>query len=706
VANRLAAETSPYLRQHADNPVDWYPWGPEAFAEAARRDVPVLLSVGYSTCHWCHVMAHESFEDPAVAEVMNERFVNVKVDREERPDVDAVYMDAVQALTGRGGWPMTVFLTPDGRPFYAGTYFPPGDRPGMPGFRRVLDAVHDAWTQRRAEVDAQADRLRDAIAEQMRLGADPAASDLPDLDAVERGALAALGERFDAAHGGFGGAPKFPPTAAVDLLLRLAVRRAGPERDQALEMATTTLDAMAAGGIHDQIGGGFHRYSVDAFWLIPHFEKMLYDQALLLGTYLRAWLVTGQARYRRVVESTVDYVLADLRHPSGGICSARDADTAGVEGGTYLWTLAEIIEVCGDDAEEVIRHYGVTERGNFTDPHSGATGNVLALRDPRAEPTPALERARARLRVRRAGRAQPGLDDKVLLGWNALWARSLAEAAAALGRPDWAAAARANVAFWRRELRRPDGRLLRSWQGSAGARHLAYAEDYAACCGALVTLAELDDVAWLDDAVEVAEALVELFADESGFRTTGRDAETLVVTPRSVLDGAVPSEQALACDALLRLGALSGDARFTDEARRVLRVHGPLLERHPTAVAHLVGALERAVSPPLEVAVVGPPGSRRDALAAAVTRRLLPAAVRCVTRPSPAGAAGRSPLLAGRGTVDGNPAAYVCEAYTCRAPVTDPDALAAALDEAVAARRTAPGDAPAPGTLRDGDPDR
>ena len=691
--NRLATESSPYLRQHADNPVDWYPWGAEAFAAAATRQVPILLSVGYSTCHWCHVMAHESFEDPEVAAVMNERFVNVKVDREERPDVDALYMDAVQALTGRGGWPMTVFLTPDGRPFYAGTYFPPTDRGGMPGFRRVLDAVDEAWRRRRADVETQADRLRDAIAAQMDLAGrldppgpegDRTAPDTPGgLAASQEAAFAALAERFDPAHGGFGSAPKFPPCPALDLLLRIAVRAEDPVRADALAMVTTTLDAMAAGGIHDHVGGGFHRYATDAFWLVPHFEKMLYDQALLTGTYLRAWLVTGHDRYRRVVERTVGYVLRDLRHPRGGFCSAQDADTDGVEGGTYLWSLAEILEVCGDDAEAVVRHFGVTERGNFTDPHTGVTGNILAARDRAAEPPPAVSAALDRLAVRRATRPQPGLDDKVLVAWNALFTQNLAEAAAALGRPDWMAAAAANLAFLGAELRRPDGRWLRSWQAASGARHLAVAEDYAALLGAYVTLAELDDPRWLEEAVASAEGLVDLFADEGGLRTTGRDAEPLVVTPRSVLDGAVPSEHSLACDGLLRLGALTGDDRWSAEARRLLRLLQPLLRRHPSAVPVLVGAAERAVLGPLEVAVVGPPGPARDALAAVLHRRMLPPAVRCVTRPEPGGIAGRSPLLAGRGTVAGRPAAYVCEGYTCRAPVTGPEAFAAELDAAV-----------------------
>jgi hypothetical protein len=518
--NRLASEASPYLRQHADNPVDWYPWGEEAFARAVDEDKPILLSVGYSACHWCHVMAHESFEDADVAAVMNNRFVNVKVDREERPDVDAIYMDAVQALTGQGGWPMTVFLTPDGRPFFGGTYFPKDDRQGMPGFLRVMDAIEDVWRNQRASVADQAEQLTTAMAGRGlrdQLGAsDPSGLSPAVLDQAED----ALSASFDPAYGGFGGAPKFPPSMAIDFLLRRVVGTGAPE---ALTMAETTLDAMAAGGIYDHVGGGFARYSTDAHWLVPHFEKMLYDQALLVGAYLRAFLVTGSPRYRRVVEETITYVLRDLRHSDGGFFSAEDADSEGVEGKFYLWSLDEVREVCGDDAPEIVRAFGVTEGGNFRDPHTGYSGNILHLVDRSEEPSPAIAGARHRLFERREQRIRPGRDDKVLLGWNALFLRSLAEAAAALERADWMEAARTNVRFLGESLRRADGRWLRSWHETSGGRHLAVAEDYAALLEAYLTLAEVDDVGWLDDARQCAGDLARLFADDEsgGVFTTG-----------------------------------------------------------------------------------------------------------------------------------------------------------------------------------------
>ncbi|HEX6311335.1 MAG TPA: thioredoxin domain-containing protein, partial [Acidimicrobiia bacterium] len=431
--NRLGSETSPYLRQHADNPVDWYPWGDEAFARARAEDRPVLLSVGYSSCHWCHVMAHESFEDPDVAAVMNRLFVNVKVDREERPDVDAVYMQAVQALTGRGGWPMTVFLAPDGRPFFGGTYFPKDDRHGMPGFVRVMEAVGEAWRTQRDQLGEQAGRLHDLLARSTGFGAAGGAESAAQLSPeVLSQAVSAVASQFDPRFGGFGGAPKFPQAMTIDFLARMYVRDPSAET---LDMVQVSLDAMAAGGMYDQIGGGFHRYSVDDYWLVPHFEKMLYDQALLAGAYLHGYLVTGEARYRRVVEETVGYVLRDLTHArEPAFFSAEDADSDGVEGKFYVWSRAEIEQVCGEDADAVIRSFGVTDAGNFEDPHTGFRGNILHLVDRREELPEAVARARAKLFAAREQRVRPGLDDKVLLGWNALFLRVLAEGAAALER--------------------------------------------------------------------------------------------------------------------------------------------------------------------------------------------------------------------------------------------------------------------------------
>jgi uncharacterized protein YyaL (SSP411 family) len=684
--NRLAAETSPYLRQHADNPVDWYPWGEEAFDLAAADDKPVLLSIGYSSCHWCHVMAHESFEDPEIARVMNDRFVNVKVDREERPDVDAIYMDAVQALTGRGGWPMTVFLLPDGRPFYAGTYFPKTDQQGMPGFVRVMDAIEEVWRERRGDVEEQADQLYNAITgntlRDQLAALDSAASPGDEVLEVAEDGLSA---RFDAALGGFGGAPKFPPAMAIDFLLRRYVRHQRPET---LTMVTTTLDAMAAGGIYDHVGGGFARYSTDAYWLVPHFEKMLYDQALLVGAYLHAHLATGshavpgEARYRRVVEETIAYVLRDLRHEAGGFYSAEDADSEGVEGKFYLWSLDEITEVCGGAAGEVIRTFGVTAGGNFRDPHTGYSGNILHLVDRTETPDPGVREALDRLFARREERVRPGLDDKVLLGWNALFVRSLAEAAAALDRPDWMEAARTNVRFLLAELRRPDGRLLRSWQAGGGARHLAVAEDYAALLGALVTMAEVDDVAWLAEAQEVADGLHRLFHDEDtgGFYTTGVDAEALITRPQDYYDNATPSENSLAADALLRLAAITGNDGLAAGPRRLLEQLAPTAARHSGSFAFFLGAYERALTAPIEIALVGDD----PALAHEVYGRLIPASVTVHAAPGEGG--DLTPLLADRPLVEGRPSAYVCERFACRRPVTEPEALRAEIDLALAAR--------------------
>jgi uncharacterized protein YyaL (SSP411 family) len=671
--NRLEHETSPYLRQHADNPVDWYPWGDEAFARARADDKPILLSVGYSSCHWCHVMAHESFEDDAVAAVMNDKFVNVKVDREERPDVDAIYMQAVQAMTGSGGWPMTVFLDHDGRPFFGGTYFPPEDRPGMPGFVRLLDAVDDAWRHRRDELDQQADQLRQAIEESTAIGGGVRGALTP---AILQQAATNLGGQYDPRFGGFGRAPKFPQAMTITLLLDLAV---GDPRPEMLEMATGSLDAMAAGGIYDQVGGGFHRYSVDAHWLVPHFEKMLYDQALLVRAYVHAWMVTQNGRYRRVVEETVGYVLRDLHHPDGGFFSAEDADSEGVEGKFYVWSLEELESLCGDALPDVVRHFGVTTRGNFEDPHTGFRGNILHAVGPPDDRPASIDAVLPILFAAREQRVRPGLDDKVLLGWNALFLRSLVEAAHAFSRVDWMDAARTNARFLLRELRRDDGRLLRSWQNGR-ANLLAYAEDYAALLEALLTLAELDDVHWLADARSVADDLVELFADDerSGFFTTGADADALIVRPKDFQDNATPSENSLAADALLRLAALTGDHAAAERAEAWLAGMAPIMGEHPTAFAFLLEALQRVVLPPLEVAIVGEPGPARDALVDVLRTRVLPAAVRVTA--APGDGADLTPLLADRTAVDGEAAAYVCERFACRLPVTAPDALRAELD--------------------------
>ncbi len=671
-------ELGPYLRQHADNPVDWYPWGEDALERARVEDRPVLLSVGYSACHWCHVMAHESFEDPDVAAVMNRLFVNVKVDREERPDVDAVYMQAVQALTGSGGWPMTVFLAPDGTPFFGGTYFPKEDRHGLVGFPRLLERIDEAWRTQREQLLEQGDKLRALIARSGTLGGSDAEPTAQLLDA----AVATIGRQFDGRFGGFGHAPKFPPSTTIDFLARSFVRDADPAT---LEMVTVTLDAMAAGGMCDQVGGGFHRYSVDDYWLVPHFEKMLYDQALLLGAYTRGWLVTREDRYRRVADELVGYVQRDLRHRDGGFYAAEDADSEGIEGKFYLWSLGEIESVCGEDAAEVIRYFGVTSTGNFEDPHTGYRGNILHAVDGTEDRPEAVTRAVARLRAARAARVRPGLDDKVLLGWNALFVRSLAEAAGAFDRPDWLEIARDTARFLLEQLRATDRGWLHAWQDGR-AHLLAYAEDEAALLEAFLSLAEVDDPAWLDEARRVADDLLDRFSDPdgAGFFSTAIDADALIVRPKDIQDGATPAANSLACHGLLRLAALTGDDRYAAPARRWLRTLTPVLGEHPTAFAYLLGALEREVTTPVEVAIIGA-GPDAVELRRVVLGRLVP---NLVTLTAPPGAGvDRSPLLADRGLVDGQASAYVCEHYACQTPVTAPAALAGQLDAAIGRAR-------------------
>ena len=668
--NHLAGESSPYLRQHADNPVEWYPWGDEAFELARRTDRPVFLSIGYSACHWCHVMAHESFEDQATADVLNASFVSIKVDREERPDVDAVYMEAVQSMTGSGGWPMSVFLTLDRRPFFGGTYFPPVDRPGNPGFRTVLDALTDVWDNRRSEVEEQADELSEAIASRSVIRAAPGGrslfdlssrSDRPDLIA---GAVAELDTRFDPEWGGFGGAPKFPQPTLVDLALTHAVRSGDtPGGRRSSQMATTTLDAMAAGGIHDHLGGGFSRYSTDREWLIPHFEKMLYDQAGLLRAFLHGWQVTGREDYLGVIEGIASYVTRDLTHPSGGIQSAEDADSEGVEGRFYVWTPHQIIEavraggVADSDvtADDLRAWFGVTDGGNFE-------GDSI-LRRPVGGPlrgTTRIESGRQLLFEARTARVRPGLDDKVLTEWNAMYGAALAEAAAATGNPGWAEQAVAIGEFLCRNLQTPDGRWLRSWQEQGGARHLAYAADYAWLIDCFTRLGELTGRAiWTERATATADALLLLFLDDQdgGFFTTGHDAEALIVRTKDVFDGATPSANAVAAAALTRLGALTGDDRYTGAARMVVDLIGEFLIRHPTAFAYTVLTADLLVSGLTEVVVVGD----RPDLVGTVQRRWLPGAVLSWGEPIP------SPLWTGR---DGD-RAFVCRNYSCQLPAGD-----------------------------------
>ncbi len=672
--NRLAAQTSPYLRQHAENPVDWHPWGDEAQAEARRRDVPLLVSIGYSACHWCHVMAHESFEDAGIARLLNERFVAVKVDREERPDVDAVYMEAVQALNdGRGGWPLTVFATPDGRPFFGGTYFPPVPRHGMPAFRAVAEAVAEAWSSRRDEVLGQADELTAAVAS--RLGPLPPAGGAatsgpgtgPDARRLLDEVLARLESLYDAEHGGIGDAPKFPQAPILELLLRAHV--AGHPR--ALEMAVSSLEHMAAGGIYDHLGGGFARYSTDAAWQIPHFEKMLYDQALLARVYLHAWQLTGHAGFRQVLDETLGYVLRDLRHPSGGLYASEDADSEGAEGRFYTWTSAELEEALGsDDAALLARFYGVTPEGNF----EGGRSVLHRIPGPGGQGSEEVEAARRRLLSARARRVRPGLDDKVLTEWNAMAAATLAEAAAATGVREWATAAAEVAEHLFAGLRRADGRWMRSWQ-SGRAAHLAVASDYAWVVECSTRLAECTGEArWTERAAEAATGLVALFsAPDGGWYTTGADAEPLVVRPRDVHDGAIPSGGSVAALALARLGALTGDQALVERAEATVLAVAEALGRAPLAFAHLLQAALLLEDGAVEV--VAGPGADREVVGA-IQSRYLPEVVLAWGQPT------ASPLWSGRDG-EGDASVYVCRQGSCRLPARGAAAALRELDSAL-----------------------
>jgi uncharacterized protein YyaL (SSP411 family) len=650
MANRLAHETSPYLLQHADNPVDWYPWGDEALTRAREEDKPILVSIGYSACHWCHVMERESFEDPETAALMNESFVCVKVDREERPDVDAIYMDAVQAMTGHGGWPLNAFLTPDGVPFYAGTYYPPQPRHGLPSWRQLLAGVAQAWREQRSEITEQSQRIVSRLQGAATLEAPEEEIDPAGLDA----AVAALRGGYDWAHGGFSQrAPKFPAASAIEYLLRRGER----------EMALHTLRAMASGGMYDQVGGGFARYSVDAYWVVPHFEKMLYDNALLARAYLHGWQVSGEPFFRRVTEETLDFMLRELRQPEGGFASALDADSEGVEGKFYVWTLDELREAAGDLADAAIAHLGATERGNF----EGA--NVLVRATPDPEALPEIKR---RLHEARERRVRPGLDDKRVTSWNALAISALADAGAVLDRPDYRDAAVAAAEFLLRDLRDGDGRLLRSYNRGR-AQIAAYLEDHAFLLEALLTLYEATfDARWFAEARALAETILERFADpeRGGFFSTSSDQEALVARRKDLEDAPIPSGASAAAFGLLRLAALSGEHRYEEAALGHLRLLHTLAPRHPVAFGHLLQALDFHLSPVREVALVG---DDRAALERVVRERFRPHLVL-------AAGEGDVPLLEGRAPVDGRAAAYVCERFACRAPVTAPEELRALLD--------------------------
>ncbi len=681
--NRLIDETSPYLRQHAHNPVDWFPWGDEALARARQLDRPIFLSVGYSACHWCHVMEHESFESEEIAKILNEHFVPIKVDREERPDLDQIYMAAVQMLTGRGGWPMSVFLTPDLRPFTGGTYFPPEDRYGRPGFRRILLMLADAWKTRRNEIDQAAAEITEHLQELGQLSSS-AGQLTPDL---LRQAGRHLERAYDPTHGGFGRAPKFPHPMDARLLLRLA-KRFGD--GYPLQMARHTLDRMAMGGIYDHLGGGFARYSTDERWLVPHFEKMLYDNALLSVAYAEAYQATKESFYRDVVEETLGWVRREMTAPEGPFYSTLDADSEGEEGKFYVWTQEEIERVLGKtDAELFAACYGVERDGNWEDPHApGKPKNILhraktfaqlaalhgvaelKLRDFLAE-------CRRKLLAVRDKRVRPGLDDKVLTAWNALMITAFATAAQVFDEPAHALVADKAADFLLTKMRAADGKLLRTWSAGHAAKLNAYLEDYAYLVEALVTLYEATfETRWINEAVALSEKMIEQFWDEQGggFFYTGRDHERLIARGKDPHDNATPAGNSVAALALLRLAELTGRNELREKAETALRLYRDLMDERPFATAQMLLALDFYLGPVKAFAVVGEGEEARRVLRA-IHGEFRPNKVIAVCRPNAPDAVGQLSLLAGKAAVDGKATLYVCENFACRAPVVGAEAI-------------------------------
>jgi uncharacterized protein YyaL (SSP411 family) len=682
VANHLATETSPYLLQHAHNPVDWWPWGDEALARARGGNKPILLSIGYAACHWCHVMERESFEDEATAALMNEHFVCIKVDREERPDLDAIYMQATQAMTGHGGWPMTVFLTPQGEPFFAGTYYPPEDRHGMPSFRRVLQGVADAWANKQESVTKTTSSMRDlyrASTERTR------ATGVLDDQLLSR-ALSSLVHAFEPRFGGFGGAPKFPPTMTLDFLLRQWARTG---EAQALEMVTHTFRHMARGGIYDQVGGGFARYSVDAYWLVPHFEKMLYDNALLVRLGANLWQATRDPEFRRVTEETIGWLAREMTSREGGFYSSLDADSEGHEGRFYVWDASELDALLGEDASLVKAYWGVSPDGNFEGrnilfvPHDAeAVARAQGVTEP--ELRTAVDRAVRILYDAREKRVHPGRDEKILAGWNGLMLRGVAEAARAFGDRELRAMAVRNGEFLFRELVR-DGRVLRTYKDGV-AKIPGFLEDYAAVALGAYALYQLTfDRKWLERAHRLADAIMSRFwdADAQAFFDTASDAESLVTRPRDVTDNAIPSGSSLTVELLLLLGDLYANGEYTSRASYVLETLAEPMARYPTAFGHALGAADIAVRGAVEVAIAGDPGDGAfNSLAREVANRYVPSLVL-------AGGEGEAAtgitLLEDRGGVE--PVAYVCRGYACDAPTDDPAVLGVQLDALRAAPR-------------------
>ncbi|MEX0989156.1 MAG: thioredoxin domain-containing protein [Actinomycetota bacterium] len=674
--NRLATQTSPYLLQHADNPVDWQPWDEEALDRARREDKPLLVSIGYAACHWCHVMERESFEDEDTAALMNEHFVSIKVDREERPDVDAIYMDAVQAMTGHGGWPLTAFCTPDGAPFYCGTYFPPQDRPPMPSFRRVLTGIAEAWTERRDELVAQGTSVVEAIGGANALTAD----DDPLDERLLTDALATLHRTFDPDWGGFGGAPKFPQPMTLELLLR----RAATGNDEARRMATVTMDRMAAGGMYDQLGGGFARYSVDERWHVPHFEKMLYDNAQLARLYTSGWRLTADDAYRGVATATLEFLLREMQHAEGGFFSSQDADSEGVEGTFYVWTWDELV---ARTSETVAFTFGALPEGNW--PEGGPGANVLwrpvpleAIAREREIPVDRLaaevERARSILLAAREERVRPATDDKILAGWNGLAIGALAEAGRAFDEARYVDAAVRAATFVTTRLRRDDGRLLRSWR-EGNAQVPAFSDDHALLADGLLTLYEATgDVRWFVEARGLANALLDLFndADRGGFFQTGADADALVLRPKELTDNAVPSGNSVAARMLQRLALLTGETRYEEAALGALRLVRDHMARWPGGFGEALCAVDLHASRSPEIAIVGEPDAEATrALIAVVDEAYRPNRVLAVADPGDRVAIEAVGLLRERVQLGDRPTAYVCERFTCSLPVTEPDQL-------------------------------
>ncbi|UYM06268.1 thioredoxin domain-containing protein [Solicola gregarius] len=657
MANRLAGSTSPYLQQHAGQPVDWWEWGPEALAEAKRRDAPILLSVGYAACHWCHVMAHESFEDPDTAAYLNEHFVAVKVDREERPDVDAVYMGATQAMTGQGGWPMTCVLTPAGEPFFAGTYFPGEARQGMPAFRQVLEALVDAWRTKREQIATIGAEVVGHLRATGSVASQPLGED--ELDASVR----TLATQYDAEAGGFAGSPKFPPSMVLEFLLRYAARTGSSD---ALAMVEHTAESMARGGMYDQLGGGFARYSVDRYWRVPHFEKMLYDNALLLRLYLHWWRQTGSPLAERVVRETAEFLLAELLTDEGGFASALDADTDGVEGAYYVWTRAQLVDVLGeDDGAWAASLLEVTDAGTF----EHGTSTLQLLTDPDDQGRWAT--VRERLHKARSERTKPARDDKVVAAWNGLAITALAEAGVLLDERAWCDAAVRAAELLATVHTPAPGRLVRTSRNGRASHNAGVLDDYGCVAEAYVAvLGVTGDAAWLRRAEELLSTVLEQFADGDGFYDSAADADPLVARPRDPGDNASPSGTSAAAAALVACGAVTGESRWRDAAEAAVRAAGSVATQAPRFAGWTLSVAEAQLAGPVEIAVVGPPGDEREPLHRAALSTTSPGAVVV------AGEQGTEvPLFESRVLVDGRAAAYVCRNFVCERPVTDPSAL-------------------------------